>query len=48
MRKRAFVHMLTAKTQSSLRFRAVWSGRSLSNRINGHYGEQIVTLAQSQ
>ena len=38
MRKRVFGHMRTAKTQISLRIRAVWSGPSLSaNRIIGYY-----------
>ena len=38
MRKRFFVHMRTAKTQISLRIRAVWSGPSLyANRIIGFY-----------
>ena len=38
MRKRVFGHMRTAKTQISLRIRAVWSGPSLSaNRISGYY-----------
>ena len=35
---RIFGHMRTAKAQISLRFRAVWSGPSLSgNRITGYY-----------
>ena len=38
MRKRVFGHMRTAKTQISLRIRAVWSGPSLSaNGIIGYY-----------
>ena len=38
MRKRVFRYMQTAKTQISLRIRAVWSGPSLSAyRIIGHY-----------
>ena len=39
MRKRAFGHLRTTKTQISLRIRAVWSGSALSAiSIIGYYG----------